>query len=117
MADIESQARSVENNASRGEGRDLSPEKDADRSTLGATSIENELSKGDGEKIQDSAATQAAGLTACPVGQIGGDDFVEGGFEGWKVVFGHDVPYPAFFGEFSKNTILDIFSLEHPLRH
>ncbi|KAG8705038.1 hypothetical protein FRC08_001882 [Ceratobasidium sp. 394] len=91
MADIESQARPVEN-VSRDEAHDLSPtdafEKDIDRSTLHSASIENEPSKGDEETIEKPATIQAAGPTTCPIGQVGSDDFVEGGFEGWKVIFG-----------------------------
>ncbi|KAG8787537.1 hypothetical protein FRC12_015460 [Ceratobasidium sp. 428] len=91
MTDIESQARSAEDNEPRGSSRDLPSndvfEKD-DRSTLHGTSIDNELSKETDEKIEEPAGAQAVGPTACPVGQVGADDFVEGGFEGWKVILG-----------------------------
>ncbi|KAG9121663.1 hypothetical protein FRC07_002299 [Ceratobasidium sp. 392] len=93
MTDIESQVRSAENKiAARDESCDLPPtdvfEKD-DRSTLRDASVDNELPKEvDEEKIEEPAGIQAAGPTACSVGQVGDDDFVEGGFEGWKVIFG-----------------------------
>ncbi|KAF8754717.1 Major Facilitator Superfamily [Rhizoctonia solani] len=37
---------------------------------------------------KDPANIQAIGPTACPIGQVGDDEFVEGGFEGWKVILG-----------------------------
>ncbi|KAJ1305227.1 hypothetical protein OPQ81_000256 [Rhizoctonia solani] len=40
------------------------------------------------EKLEEPANLQAAGPTVCSVGQVGGDEFVEGGFEGWKVILG-----------------------------
>ncbi|QRV93264.1 major facilitator superfamily transporter [Ceratobasidium sp. AG-Ba] len=87
--DIESRARSAESNVFRNETAISSPdesEKDVDRSTLRGSLAENELSIK--EKIEEPAGIQAPGPTACPVGQVGDDDFVEGGFEGWKVIFG-----------------------------
>jgi hypothetical protein len=96
MMDIESQAKdttsSTESNAPWNKASALPSsgvsEKDVDRSTLHDASIDNYRSKGLDEKIEEPAGLQAAGPTVCPVGQVGGDDFVEGGFEGWKVILG-----------------------------
>ncbi|CEL58613.1 Monocarboxylate transporter 10 OS=Rattus norvegicus GN=Slc16a10 PE=1 SV=1 [Rhizoctonia solani AG-1 IB] len=59
-------------------------ERDAERLTLSGEQY-GDLMK---EKIEEPASLQAAGLTACSVGQVGDDEFVEGGFEGWKVILG-----------------------------
>ncbi|CAE6464767.1 unnamed protein product [Rhizoctonia solani] len=40
------------------------------------------------EKLEEPANLQTVGPTSCAVGQVGGDEFVEGGFEGWKVILG-----------------------------
>ncbi|QRV93263.1 major facilitator superfamily transporter [Ceratobasidium sp. AG-Ba] len=87
--DIESRARSAESNVFRNETAISSPdgsEKDVDRSTLRGSLVENELPIK--EEIEEPAGIQAAGPTACSVGQVGDDDFVEGGLEGWKAIFG-----------------------------
>jgi hypothetical protein len=59
-------------------------ERDAERLTLSGEQY-GDLMK---EKIEEPASLQAAGPTACSVGQVGDDEFVEGGFEGWKVILG-----------------------------
>ncbi|CCO29991.1 hypothetical protein BN14_04015 [Rhizoctonia solani AG-1 IB] len=59
-------------------------EKDAEQLTLNGEQYDDSTK----EKIEEPASLQAAGPTACSVGQVGDDDFVEGGFEGWKVILG-----------------------------
>ncbi|CAE6362246.1 unnamed protein product [Rhizoctonia solani] len=59
-------------------------EKDAEQLTLNGEQYDDSTK----EKIEEPASLQAAGPTACSVGQVGDDDFVEGGLEGWKVILG-----------------------------
>ncbi|CAE6436299.1 unnamed protein product [Rhizoctonia solani] len=40
------------------------------------------------EKLEEPANLQAVGPTGCSIGRVGEDEFVEGGFEGWKVILG-----------------------------
>jgi hypothetical protein len=75
-------------------------EKDVDRSTAYGASIDNDQSKEtDEEKIEEPAGLQAAGPTVCPIGQVGGNDFVQGGFKGWKVILGCALVAAAAVGE------------------
>lgn len=63
-------------------------EKDIEQATLHESLPRTKSRDSDKEQIEEPAGVEAAGPTACTVGQVGGDDFVEGGFEGWKVIFG-----------------------------
>ncbi|KAF8686289.1 Major Facilitator Superfamily [Rhizoctonia solani] len=59
-------------------------EKDVEQLTLRGDQYDDSTK----EKIEEPANIQAIGPTACPIGQVGDDEFVEGGFEGWKVILG-----------------------------
>jgi hypothetical protein len=63
-------------------------ERDIERSTLHEGSIQTHYEDTTKEKMEEPASLQAAGPTPCSVGQVSMDDFVEGGFEGWKVILG-----------------------------
>ena len=63
-------------------------EKDIEQATLHESVAQTKSRDSDKDQIEEPTCTQAAGPTACAVGQIGGDDFIEGGFEGWKVILG-----------------------------
>lgn len=69
---------------------------DAERSTLHDDSTDNQFQDIEKEKIEPTDA-QVAGSTAC---SVGGDDFVEGGFEGWKAIFGCALVAASTVGEF-----------------
>ncbi|KAF8747353.1 Major Facilitator Superfamily, partial [Rhizoctonia solani] len=59
-------------------------EKDVEQLTLRGDQYDDSTK----EKIEEPANIQAIGPTVCPIGQVGDDEFVEGGFEGWKVILG-----------------------------
>lgn len=56
-------------------------------STLRGDSIRSQTQDIEKETIEPTDI-QAAGSATCSVGQVGADNFVEGGFEGWKAIFG-----------------------------
>ncbi|CCO33059.1 hypothetical protein BN14_07128 [Rhizoctonia solani AG-1 IB] len=59
-------------------------ERDTERLTLNGEQYDDSTK----EKIEEPASLQAAVPTACSVEQVVDDEFVEGGFEGWKVILG-----------------------------
>ncbi|CAE6419182.1 unnamed protein product [Rhizoctonia solani] len=59
-------------------------ERDVEQSTLRGDQYDDSTK----EKLEEPANLQAVGPTGCSVGQVGEDEFVEGGLEGWKVIIG-----------------------------
>ncbi|CAE7233588.1 unnamed protein product [Rhizoctonia solani] len=59
-------------------------ERDVEQSTLRGDQYDDSTK----EKLEEPANLQAVGPTVCTIGQVGDDEFVEGGFEGWKVILG-----------------------------
>ena len=117
--DIEKQTtnavHSVESNILEPETHVLSstavPEGDIERAMLRGSIVRTISRDSDKKQIKEPADIQAAGPTAYAVGQVGGDDFIEGGVEGWKVILGCTLIAASTVGKHSTNTLSFVLTL------